>query len=173
MKHYLLKIILLILLLNYSLNAQRKISPTTFFTISGKVISEQIITVKKLDSFPKKDIKDLIIFNHKGEIKDTIKNIRGVLFKEVFSKTTFTNQKPKNLNEFYFVCSASDGYKVVFSWNEIFNSEVGNNLYFITEMDGKSLEDLEQRIILLSSSDIQNGRRYIKGLEKIEVKQVE
>ena len=33
--------------------------------------------------------------------------------------------------------------------------------------------NLEQRILLLAASDLKAGRRYIKGLERIEVKQAE
>jgi hypothetical protein len=40
-------------------------------------------------------------------------------------------------------------------------------------MGGKKLKDLEQRIMFISAADLKAGRRYIKGLEKIEVKRIE
>ncbi len=166
-------IILLISLVGFSAKGQRKMQPTDWLTVTGKVKSEQKITLKSLDTFPKHKVKDLILYNHKGEIKDTVQNLKGVLLKEVLAKVEYVYEKPKNLNEFYFVCTASDGYKVVFSWNEIYNTEVGDNLYFITEMKGKSIKDSEQRILLIATTDLKAGRRYIKGLERIEVKQVE
>ncbi|MES2411549.1 MAG: molybdopterin-binding protein, partial [Bacteroidota bacterium] len=79
----------------------------------------------------------------------------------------------KELNEFYFVLVDTDGDKIVFSWNEIFNTEAGNTFYIITEMDGKKLKDMEQKIIFISTSDLKSGRRYIKALEKIQVKRAE
>ena len=72
----------------------------------------------------------------------------------------------------YFVFTASDGYRVVFSWNEIYNSESGKSFYIITEMKGKSLLEMDQRIAFLSSKDLKSGRRYIKCLESIEVKKI-
>ncbi|TBX65574.1 molybdopterin-binding protein [Flavobacterium silvisoli] len=166
-------IILLFSVIGLSVKAQRPIQPTDLLTVFGKVKSEQKITLKLLDSFPKQKVKDLILYNHKGEIKDTVQNMKGVLLKEILAKVDYVYEKPKNLNTFYFVCTASDGYKVVFSWNEIYNTEVGNNLYFITEMKGKSIKDSDQRILLIATSDLKAGRRYVKGLESIEVKQVE
>jgi len=71
------------------------------------------------------------------------------------------------------VFTATDGYKVVFSWNEIYNAEAGNNFFILTEMDGKRIEKMDQRILFISIADFQTGRRFIKGLEKIEVKRVE
>ena len=66
---------------------------------------------------------------------------------------------------------ASDGYKVVFSWNKIYNT--GNNFFIVTELEGKKLRELDQRIVFISTADLKTGRRYINGLTKIEVKRVE
>ena len=68
--------------------------------------------------------------------------------------------------------TASDAYRVVFSWNEIYNTEAGNFLYFITEMKGKKMQDLEQRMVFLSAKDIKSGRRYIKCLQSIEIRRL-
>ena len=168
-----IRILLICILTNLSVFGQRKITSTDSFKIQGKIKSEQIFTLTQLDSFPKQVIKDQILYNHKGEIKDTVKNCKGILLKTILDKVEFIYEKPKELNEFYFVFVASDDYKVVFSWNEIYNTEIGNNLFIITELNGKKLKDIEQRIVLTSTSDLKNGRRYIKGLEKIEVKKVE
>jgi len=77
--------------------------------------------------------------------------------------------KPKRLNEYYFVCTASDGYKAIFSWNELFNSELGEKIFIITEMNGIRLKQLRNRILLISTFDLKVGRRYIKGLQYIEI----
>jgi hypothetical protein len=164
---------LLLLLIAFSATAQRKITPTDSFKILGKVKKERVYSIAQIDSFPKTAVKDQIIYNHKGEIKDTIKDIKGVLLTTLLEKTEFIYDKPKDLSEFYFVCVASDGYKVVFSWNELYNTEIGKSVYLITEMDGKKLKGLEQRILLFSVSDFKSGRRYVKSLERIEVKRAE
>lgn len=166
-------ILALSLFTSFSVIGQRKITPTDSFKIQGKIKVEKSFTITELDSFPKQVLKDQILYNHKGEIKDTVKNCKGVLLKTILAKIEYLNEKPKELNEFYFVCVASDGYKVVFSWNEIYNTETGNNLFIITELDGKKLKDMDQRIILSATSDLKTGRRHIKGLERIEVKRIE
>lgn len=170
-----MKIIILYLAImtTLPLAAQRKIIPTDTLRIYGKIKKEKIFTLHQLDSLPKTIINDQIIYNHKGEIKDTIKNIQGVLLKTILNQTEYQYEKLKNLNEFYFVFIASDGYKVVFSWNEIYNTETGNNFYIITYMDGKKLMNMAQRILFISTADLKTGRRYIKGLERIEVKQID
>ena len=61
---------------------------------------------------------------------------------------------------------------MVFSWNEIFNSKNGEGIYVLIEHDGKPASGLDDRIALISSSDIATGRRYVKWLKKIIVERV-
>ena len=165
--------LLWLLLAGFSVSAQRKITPTNLFRVTGKVKTERTYSVRQLDSFPQVALKDQIIYNHKGEVKDTIKNLKGVLLTTVLENTVLLHDKPKDLSEFYFVCVASDGYKVVFSWNELYNTDIGKSVYLLTQIDGKPLKDIEQRMVLLSVADFKSGRRYVKSLDRIEVKRAE
>lgn len=164
---------ILLLSITNLLWAQRKITPTNEFVIEGQIKKTVTVTAKQLDSFAKIQLKDRIIYNHKGEAKDTLTHLRGVALKTVLEKVVYNYEKPRELNEFYFVFKATDGYQVVFSWNEIYNNPSGDGFYFLTEINKKSILELPQRIVLLAQDDVQTGRRYIKSLEKIEVKRAE
>lgn len=168
-----IKKLIVALLLVSSVYAQRDITPSEMLKIEGKIKAEKTFSIADLEAFPKVTIPDQTLYNHKGEVKGTVKNMKGVLLKTVLESTQLDYDKPKELNEFYFVFVATDGYKVVFSWNEIYNTEAGNNFYFITEMDGRKLKDLEQRIPFISTADLKSGRRYIKALEKIQIKRLD
>ena len=161
------------ILTNFSVNAQRTIQPTDSLRVTGKVKNPTTFTLAELDTFPKTSIKDQIISNQKGEVKDTLTGMSGIPLRNLLASILYIYDKPKFLNEFYFVFIASDGYRVVFSWNEIYNTATGNNFFIITEIEGKKLKDLGQRILFISTADLITGRRYIKGLEKIEVRQLE
>lgn len=153
--------------------AQQKITPTESFSVSGAVKNNVTFTIRDLDKFPKTPVNDLIIYNHAGEIKDTLRGMKGVLLKTVLSSVKYAYEKPRELNGFYFVLKASDGYKAVFSWNEIYNTEAGNQYFIITEIQSKTADQIANRIIFLSTADLKTGRRYIKGLSEIEVKRVD
>lgn len=84
-------------------------------------------------------------------------------------KIEIDSENPKVLSEFYFICIASDNYKVVFSWNEIFNNELGKSIYILNGNDGKPASALDNRMALISPKDEMTGRRYVKGLQKIVV----
>ncbi|MEO5581168.1 MAG: hypothetical protein ABIR66_00635 [Saprospiraceae bacterium] len=67
---------------------------------------------------------------------------------------------------------ANDDYSVVVSWNELFNTEIGNSFYLVVEADSKSQKDAPEKILLISTKDFKTGRRQVKGLKSIEVKRI-
>ena len=92
--------------------------------------------------------------------------------KDILSKVEIDSEKAKVLSEYYFACIASDNYKVVFSWNEIFNNDLGKSVYILNGNDGKPASALDNRIALISQNDYTTGRRYVKRLKKIVVERV-
>lgn len=155
------------------LQAQKVIVPTEAVTICGSVKMNKSFTIADLDVFPVTELEQLIIYNHRGEAKDTLRNIKGVALKGLLAAVELNCPDPKSLSEFYFVFAASDGYRVVFSWNEIYNTKTGDECYIVTEIGGKKGKDIEQRILFMSSGDKLSGRRYIKALERIEVRRID
>ena len=92
--------------------------------------------------------------------------------KDIIDKAVIEVESPKLLSEYYITCIASDNYKVVISWIELYNSVVGESIIIITEADVKTANQLEDRIALLSAADKATGRRYVKGLQKIIIDRV-
>jgi hypothetical protein len=147
--------------------------PTEKIIIKGKIKEEIKITIDDFKNYQEKIVGDIILTNQRGEVKDTIKKLKGILLKDILKKVELQADRPKLFNEFYFTFIASDGYKVVFSWNEIFNTEVGNNIFIVTEQNGVKAKDMMDRIQLVSKSDISKGRRYVENLSEIIVNRVE
>lgn len=150
-----------------ALYAQEKINPTNALLITGKVLREKTVTLSEIVQLPAHKIGDVIVTNHLGVTKGTAKNMKGVLLKDLLDSNCFAEPVPRKLSEFYITCSASDGYQVVFSWNEIFNTETGNHIFLVTEKEGRPIAGMEERILLVVPTDQKTGRRYIKGLSKI------
>lgn len=165
-------VIIILLLTGSTAISQRIIPPTDSLIITGFIKNPTVFSLADLDMFPQTVIHDLVIYSHKGEVKDTLTGLKGIPLKDLLASLEFDYDKPKNLNEFYFVFTASDDYKVVFSWNEIYNTELGNNFYILTELNGRKLLDMEQRILFISTADLNTGRRYIKGLKEIDIKRL-
>lgn len=174
-KKYFMKIGLTFFLFLISIVAsgQKFDRPTEEFFITGQVKKELKFTLNDLGKFPSKNINEVVITNHLGEQRSTARELKGVLIKDLFWKIELQEDSPKRFSEFYFVFVAADNYKVVYSWNEIFNSPIGDSLYLITSKDGKLDQEMEERMLVITPIDYKTGRRYIKGLSKVLVRRAE
>jgi hypothetical protein len=152
--------------------AQGTYTPTDKFTIEGRVKQKLTFTSSDLDTFPTRSLPDLTVTDHTGSIRHTLTHLKGILFKDILSKAELDAENPKVLSEFYFVLEAPDNYKIVYSWNEIFNTETGNNIYILTEEDGKNYKQTEERIAIVTMSDIRTGRRHMRNINRIIVERV-
>ena len=154
-------------------HAQEKVAPSDKFVIEGKVKNSFSFSLDQASQYKAAATVDsIVIYNHLMQRRHAIKNIKGILLKDVIDKAVIDISSPKLLSEIYITCMASDNYKVVFSWNELYNTEVGNHVMIITEADGKLAKDGPDRIAIISTADQATGRRYVKALSKIIIEQV-
>ncbi|HMW38610.1 MAG: hypothetical protein K1X68_00360 [Saprospiraceae bacterium] len=160
--------LLLILLISQSIYAQNDKAVTNEFIITGKVKTERTVTLSDLRHFPAISIND-INTSCTPKKEERTKSVKAVLLKNVLDSVRFDYVEKRDLGHYYFLFVSADDYKIVFSFNEIYNTEIGNNLYIVTELDGKKIEDLDSRVLVLSTKDIRGGSRNIKGLSKIVV----
>ena len=163
-----ISLIILVLFTQYLYAQNPDESITKEFKITGKVKKEKIITLADLKKYPMIELND-INTSCSPRKEDKAKSVKVVLLKNILDSVAFQYDKPRMLNQYYFLFVASDGYSMVFSFNEIYNTEIGNNLYIVTEMEGKDLKEMDRRILILTTKDIKSGTRNMKWLSKIVV----
>jgi hypothetical protein len=97
---------------------------------------------------------------------------RGVRLRDILEKATIQAPDHFDTRKMAIIATASDGYKVVFSWSEIFNTPVGDTVLVLFEKDGAPLGDSEGRISLISAQDLRTGPRHVKWLRSLEVRKI-
>jgi hypothetical protein len=142
-------------------------------SVKGDISKPVTVTYEDLKKYPVHEVKSIDILNHKMEFKKNLKNLKGVLLKDVLSQITFNTPSPKELSTFYLVCTAEDGYKAVYSWNELFNTEAGDRVMLITSENGASTSGAKEGITLITPGDRATGRRYVKNLSEIVIKKAD
>jgi hypothetical protein len=130
------KLLILFCLYSGATFAQGTTTQTRQFTITGQVKKESVITIDSLNSYPLKTIGDIKVTDHTGAFKHQDDELKGVLLKDILNHSQWTAANPKLFSRMYFTCVGIDGYKVVYSWNELFNTPVGDNVYIIMEKNG-------------------------------------
>lgn len=166
--HNIKYLVILLLFFTVMANAQE----SRQFTIEGKVKRPLTITLNNLSAYKSVNLDSVTIFNHLMQRKSTIKNIKGVLLKDILAKVEIEAASPKTLSEYYLIFTATDNYKVVYSWNEIFNSPTGNQLMVLSSYDTEPAKAEKGNIAIITPSDFATGRRFVKGLSKISILQV-
>lgn len=141
--------------------------------IKGDISKPVTVTGEDLKKYPLHEVKSIDILNHKMEFKKNLKNLKGVLLKDVLSQVSFNAPTPKELSTFYLVCMAEDGYKAVYSWNELFNTEAGDRMMLITSNNGTPAYGTKEGITLITPGDRATGRRYVKNLSEIIIKKAD
>ncbi|HZY38553.1 MAG TPA: hypothetical protein VFE53_17965 [Mucilaginibacter sp.] len=167
-----MKKLVLFLFLAYSgaTFAQEKYGATTHqFSVSGKIKNPSVITMDSLVKYAVVSVGDINVTDHTGAFKHKDAQLKGVLLKDILSHTMLDAASPKLYSAFYYTCVGSDGYKVVYSWNELFNTEVGNHVYIVMEKNGVKADQLPESIQMTSTMDVKTGRRYLHNLDKIIV----
>ncbi|GGH72037.1 hypothetical protein HNQ91_003355 [Filimonas zeae] len=143
------------------------VSDTITVTVSGKHAG--IITAAQLQKLSAAALPDVVIRNHNGVPKDTLHGLKGVLLKDLLRLDSLLTSSPKLWSTYYLSFVATDGYTVVFSWNELFNSPAGANTWLLTAKNGVALPQMHDHIAVLCTSDANTGRRFVKGLREIRV----
>jgi hypothetical protein len=164
-----IKILFLLLFISSTLYAQTPTDASTNeFKISGKVKTEKVVSLSDLKSYKSVELQDINV-SCSPRKEDKAKAVKGVLVKNILDSVAFDYEYSRLLGQYYFLFVASDGYKIVFSFNEIYNTEIGNNLYIVTEIDGKDASETSNKVLLLSTKDIKGGSRNVRWLSKIVV----
>lgn len=145
---------------------------TTSISISGAVEQKLKLDINDLKKFPSQQIGNTPIICQPGANKGNLENIKGVLLRDILEKAAVVSHEHNDVKKMAIIATASDGYKVVFSWSEIFNSPVGDGVIVFFEKDDKLLGDDEGRIAMISTKDTRTGPRHVNWLKEIEVRKI-
>jgi hypothetical protein len=140
--------------------------------VTGVVENKLTLSVADLRKFPPQQVGEVKIMCQSGANLGNLENLKGVLLKDILDKAGIVSKSHNDVKKMAIIATASDGYKVVFSWNEIFNSPIGEGVLVFFEKDGKPLGDDEGRIAMVSAKDIRTGPRHVKWLQGIDVQKI-
>ena len=144
----------------------------THVSVSGAVEHHLNLSVDDLRKFPPQQIGEVPLVCQSGANMGKLENFKGVLLRDILEKAKVKAPEHNDVKKLAVIASASDGYKVVFSWTEIFNSPNGEGVIVFFEKDGQPLADDEGRIAMVSSKDTRTGPRHVKWLQGIEVRKI-
>lgn len=141
--------------------------------VSGRVKQPLVLSRQELCRMEAEELTDVPIICGTGTPKGRIGRCRGVLLENVIRMVEVLTEEENDTKKMFVVASADDGFKVVFSWQEIFNTPIGGGIMILIERDGRSLCEEPGCLELLSAEDYFTGSRHVRGVTNIEVVRVE
>lgn len=145
---------------------------TTSLRVSGAVEHPLNLGVDALRNFPARQVAEVPLICQSGANVGKLEQLRGVRLQDILDKAVIEAPDHNDVKKMVIIASASDGYKVIFSWSEVFNSPIGEGVIVFFEKDGMPLADEEGRIALVSTRDTRTGPRHVKWLREIEVRKI-
>lgn len=145
---------------------------TTSISVSGVIENPLTLSVEDLKKFPPQQVGELTMICQNGANVGNVEHLKGVLLRDILDKAVIKAPGHNDVKKMAIIASASDNYKVIFSWTEIFNSPLGEGVIVFFEKDGSPLADDEGRIALISTKDIRTGPRHVKWLKNIDVRKI-
>ena len=142
---------------------------TSEVQVTGALKSALTLTVDDLRAFPAEQIASVTV-PQRADGKDTPSVERGVRLTAVLERAGLASGEPNDWKHTIVLATASDGYRVVFSWPELFNSDAGSAVLVVFERDGQPLADREGRIALVAGRDQRTGPRSVRWLARLDVR---
>src|ERR1700709_873627 len=88
--------------------AQENVPVTNQLLIEGRVKAPYSFRLADAKGYTISLIDSLVIYNHLHVRKKAIRNIKGILLKDILAKAGIDEANPKLLSEYYFTCTAAD-----------------------------------------------------------------
>lgn len=145
---------------------------TTELVVTGAVESPLRLTVSDLRKLTQHEVNMGQLVCQSGDKVGDLGKIKGVRLKDIIEKAVVKTEEHNDVKKMVIIATASDDYKVVYSWTEIFNSPLGDGVIVFIEQNGKPLSDEEGKIAMVSTKDTRTGPRHVKWLNGIEVKKI-
>ncbi|MSM39895.1 MAG: molybdopterin-dependent oxidoreductase [Geobacter sp.] len=137
--------------------------------ITGRVLNPLKLGCAELRTLQQQRIEGLTILCGSGKVKERVASYQGVLLRDLLDLAEVELTEHDTPNHTYVVASGSDGYFVLFSWHELFNSPLGDGVLVIIEKNDAPLNGDEGEIGLVSAGDQRPGPRHMRYLKRIEV----
>lgn len=140
--------------------------------VTGVVKTPLTLTVAELRQMAPASGGELAVMRQNGDQAETIASYQGVRLRDILDKAVLDAPGHNDVKKLAIIASATDGYAVVFSWGELYNSPAGDSVIVYVEKNGKPLDESDGEIALISAKDIRTGPRHVKWLNRIEVRKL-
>jgi hypothetical protein len=154
-------------------NTKAKIFDPSYVThhldVKGEVNHPLHLAADELRAMELTEVKDLTMICGSGRNEGFIQSYRGVLLTDLLNRADVIMREHNSPSHLYVTVMSSDDHWILFSYQELYNSPIGEQAIVIIEKDGQPLGDDEGEFSFVSANDTRLGARKLRYLKSIEV----
>ncbi|MES2183794.1 MAG: molybdopterin-dependent oxidoreductase [Pseudomonadota bacterium] len=136
--------------------------------VDGHVPHPRTFSLAQLQALPQVDLGPTEVVCLSARQVRRAHHYAGVRITDLLGETGFGTLPRNTLKQCVVVCHGADGYRAIFSWNELFNTAVGDRALAIVQRDGRPLADDPGELSLISAADLLGGPRNLQALVMVE-----
>lgn len=139
-------------------------------TVSGEVRNPLRLSLGNVFDLPiaNLSVDSMVCSRHRKRVQEPT-SYRGVLLKTLLMQAVIKADKPVYQIPFYILATNSHGDACLFSWHELFNTPVGEQVILAYSKNNQHLCSESGYMCLFATSDTFLLPRHVKGVNRIEV----
>lgn len=136
--------------------------------VGGMVQQKLALTAAELRALPQKDYteKRSVIVEGRELTQSVV--MRGVPLRTLLDQAGLASDRHA-VRRAYVLLTAQDGYQTVFSWGELYNSRLGDDVLVLLRHGDDDLLARDGFPSLRSLQDVRPGPRHVRWLTSVEV----
>jgi len=138
--------------------------------IMGLVPRPDAFTREALEQLGRHDLGPTQVLCFSGRPVAQVDSYVGARLVDLLDACGLSERPRSELKRCVVVARGNDGYQAVFSWNELYNSSIGQKVLVLYEKNGKALDAHLGAICLISANDARLGPRHLRGLSQVAVR---
>lgn len=137
--------------------------------VCGMVPRPTSFSTSALKEFVRRDLGPTKVLCFTGRPVAQVESYAGVRLTEILDACGLSEQPRSDLKRCVIVAVGRDGYEAVFSWNELYNATIGEQVLVLYERNAQALDAHMGRLCLISANDARLGPRHLRGLFEVRV----
>ena len=138
-------------------------------SVRGAVKSPLSLALAELRAMPQVQISDTRTVTVDGKEEKRERRYGGVLLRDLLERAGLREERRGDMRRMAVLLTASDGYRTLFSWGELYNTGVGERVLVVLTEEGRDLAPAEGPVALRSFADSRPGPRHVRWLVSVEV----
>lgn len=148
------------------------IEPVAVLAVDGHLPRPRRFDARALRELPRRELGPLQIDCYSGRSVGHVAGLAGVRLTDLLDAAGFSTQPRSELKRCVVIAGARDGYRAIFSWNELYNSPLGRDALVVYELDGRPLPQRLGALCLVSAGDARLGPRHLRDLQSVSAQRL-